>query len=91
MSAIRGWLWLGCCIALAIGVFVFDVIYADNALPQAIDQISKSFTQTVIATQNSNVQLFIVIIRWTPLFIVAAGMIGWYVETVTWGSAQYET
>jgi hypothetical protein len=90
MGNLKGAIFFMFTALVAISVWAFNVVYADNALPQILTNITTTLPNPIV-DMTSWAQLFITLERLSPLFIVLFGLAGWILEILVFGRNDYGT
>jgi hypothetical protein len=82
MGNLKGSIFFMFCAVLAVVVWGLNIVYVDNALPQVLSSLFDTFDSVTMGNFNPVwwVQFFTALERYSPLFIVFVGGVGWLLE-----------
>jgi hypothetical protein len=89
MSSWQGVVWFVGCLITAMCLWIINVVFIDNAVPQVLVDVKAALPYSII-DMDSWCQLFLVIARLSPLFLIAVGILGWIALSVIYGRRDYE-
>ena len=84
MSSIQGAIFFVVCSITALLLWVVNVVFVDNALPQVLSQIQADMPNSIIDMSWWG-QLFIKFVQLSPLFCIAVGVLGWIALATIFG------
>lgn len=90
MSLFKGAMWIIFCLFIAIVLWALNVVYVDNAVPQILTDFDATFGDSSMGSFNPTnwAQLFIALIRYSPLFMIALGILGFVLEISIFGNSN---